>query len=108
MVDTPRIPDMLFIRDFEAERQGGFALAGLLVVRRRSLGRAHNEAIKEIIETLVEAVKQGPGLLDAAAINFDGSPAEIGDAAWMGRHFNLPQGQCTRIVVRVDQAGRLH
>jgi hypothetical protein len=105
MINTPRIPDMLFIRDFDAETQGRFALAGMLVVRRKSLGRAHQEAIAEIIRRLVEAVKDEPGL-DAATVNFDGSATTVGDDAWMGRNFNLPHGQCTRVVVRVDQAGR--
>jgi len=105
---TDVIPDCLFIRDFEAEKAGGFTLAGMLFVRRRphEMKKKDKKRIARVIQRVTSAVRENPDL-NRAVCNLDGSETSIGDKLrddeWLHQQYAPPPNNpYTTITVRVD------
>jgi len=104
---TDVIPDCLFIRDFEAEKAGGYVLAGMLFVRRRPHELENKTPqIARIIQGLTAAVRENRDL-DRMVGNLDGSAGlpiddKLRDDEWLDRHYAPPDSPHTNIAVRVD------
>src|SRR5215471_13325216 len=101
------IPDCFFGRDFDAEKAGGYLLAGKLFVLRRphQLKKKEKKQVARIVQRLGEIVRESPDL-NRAVVNLDGSQTSVGDRLhddeWLNRHYAPPNSPYTVIEVRVD------
>ena len=108
-----RIPDCLFVRNKDVEKEYGYLLAGFLIVRRRKdrgLTKKEQKAVGRIVSELSRTAANDPDL-QLAVINLDGSQTDVGDKlgddAWVEANYDLPVSEAIKIEVRVDPSSDL-